>query len=359
MYNVATADSALVIVVFSKSGQNVGTFTKKLGGLHTSYASFNMDLSSLSTMPDSVIVAFTSSYTVMSGAKGPLGSTLIVDSVSFTGVTNQPTGFDGDFETWSDSTMNIPASWYLENGDQSIAGVSRTTDAHKGTYAVQLKTYSGLSSSSSNTKIARPGYISTGYYDNNCGSNCVPRGGQPYTQQIDTLSFYYKYTPSGNDSALVSVNLKKSGTAIGWYSATLYAASGWTYVTIPIANGTIPDSVVVSAQSSYYGDSAISYVGSTLILDNIEFKSQSLASIFNAKADKSVNIYPNPASDAIQISGLTANAAIEISDVNGKLFLSKKVNPAEMVSLSTLPLGVYLVKIDTGSAVVERKLVKK
>ncbi|MDR3705044.1 MAG: T9SS type A sorting domain-containing protein [Paludibacteraceae bacterium] len=356
-YNVATADSALIIVAFSKAGSNIGTYSKKIGGIHSSYTLFNLTFSpALTQTPDSVIFAATSSYSVMSNKSGPIGSTLVIDSVSFTGAASQPTAFNGSFETWADSTVSVPSGWYLDNGNESITGVHKTTTAYKGSAAVELKTYLGKMN---NQKAARPGYISTGYYTDNCGGNCTQHGGQPFTNQIDTLAFYYKYTPSGSDSAQVTVNLKKSGSSIGWYSAILHSASSWTYVEIPVANITVPDTVIINAQSSYYADSLVSFVGSDLIVDNIQFKSQPLAAIFNVKADNSVNIYPNPTSDAIQITGINGKATIQVSDINGKVFLTKQVTSPETVSLSSLPQGAYLVQIATDNGIVQRKLVKK
>ena len=356
-YNVASADSALIIVIFSKSGSNIGTYTKKIGGVHSSYTLFDFTFSpALTQTPDSVIFAAASSYTVMSSTGSHIGSTLVLDSVSFTGVTSQPTNFNGDFETWVDSTTYVPSSWYLENGNQSITGVHKTTTAYKGSAAVELKTYLGQMN---NHKAARPGYISTGYYTDNCNGNCVEHGGFPFTNQIDTLAFYYKYAPSGKDSAVVNVNFKKNGSNVYGSGVILHAASSWTYKEIPFNIGQSPDSVIVDIQSSYYADSLVSFVGSTLIVDNVQFKSQPLAAIFNVKADNSINIYPNPTSDAIQVTGINGKATIQVTDINGKVFLTKQVTSIETVSLSTLPQGVYLVKITTDNGVVQRKIVKK
>lgn len=373
MYNEASADSALVIVVFSKAGQNIGTYTQKIGGIHSTYTPFNVDCSSLGDTPDSVIVAFASTYKIMSDEAGLVGGTLYVDSVSFTGVASQPAALNGSFESWADSTVNVMPNWYTQGHGESLTGVKRTTNAYGGQYALELRTYAGTSDNGS--PKAMPGYLSTGYYDSNCNGNCTQHGGVPYSQELDTLCFFYKYSPSGNDSAQVSVNLKQGGSSVSWHSVYLSAASNWAYVEVPIApiiilnpsnskinklGIVVPDTVIVTIQSSVYADSAVSFVGSTLIVDNMYFKSQLLSALPNVKADNAANIYPNPASDAITITGVDGPAAVSIMDISGKtIFAKSNVAQGQSVSVASLPQGVYLVKIETSGGSIEKKLVKK
>lgn len=269
-YNVATADSGTILVAFSKGGLNIGSYFFNIGGIKNDYTLFHFTfIPALSETPDSVIFAALSCKLVNGEPLGVPGSTLLIDSVSFTGVSSQPTLMNGDFESWQTQTSILPDSWYLDGGQE--VGVYQTTDAVEGQYAIELKTYLG---NTNNHPAARAGRISTGYYPNNCNDNCNELGGYPFSNQNDTLTFYYKYNPSGSDSATVSLNFKKDGANIGWGGIKLLASSTFQYKEIPFNVGQTPDTVIIDIQSSSWNDTLLSFIGSDLIVDAIHFKSQ-------------------------------------------------------------------------------------
>ena len=201
-YNVATGDEALIFAVFSKGGVNIGTYLYPIGGLHNDYVEFNLTFDPpLSQTPDEVIFAATSSN-IMVKESGVAGSVLILDDVSFTGVTSQPAMMNGDFELWDSQTVYKPTNWYVDGESTSV---KRTTDAVKGDYAIELTTY--LGTNQNNNPRAYAGQIGTGYYPRNCGGNCNELGGFPFKNQIDTLAFWYKYTLSADAGSLFSAPL--------------------------------------------------------------------------------------------------------------------------------------------------------
>ena len=226
---------------------------------------------------------------------------LKLDSVSFTGVTSQPALFNGDFETWQSTTINKPANWFFENNNNNMTGGAyKTTDAKAGNYAIELTTYIGQHNN--NNPVARGGQISTGWYPNNCNGNCYEQGGYPFSKQIDTLAFWYKYVPWGNIVADVNLSFKKNYNNIGNAGTNLVASANYQYVEIPFNVGQIPDSVIVDIQSSDWNDSLLSYVGSDLKIDEIHFKSQPLnTGIFNYENENEISIYPNPTSEKITV----------------------------------------------------------
>jgi hypothetical protein len=276
-YNQSTADTATIIVTFSKAGVNVGTYFIPLSGLHSSYALFNYTFyPALTVTPDSVIFCPLSCKIDpnQQSPTGPAGSTLIIDSVSFTGVASQPAMFNGDFESWQSQTLYKPNDWYSESGNGQ--GINRTTDKVKGTYAIELTTFSGTRN---NSPAAEPGNISTGYYPSNCSGNCYQQGGFPYSKQSDTLSFYYKYAPTSGDTGQIHLNFKKNGSTIWMYSYFIQASANYQLVQIPFNMGQTPDTVIINIQSSVWNHTSLSYVGSVLKIDEFYFKSQPLSTI--------------------------------------------------------------------------------
>jgi len=77
------------------------------------------------------------------------------------------------------------------------------------------------------------------------------------------------------------------------------------------------------------------------------------------KATNAYVIYPNPVSESFQINGIDEVVTIKLIDVSGRTMLSKQVFGNEQIFVSSLPKGLYIVKIYTNKGGVERKLVKK
>lgn len=77
--------------------------------------------------------------------------------------------------------------------------------------------------------------------------------------------------------------------------------------------------------------------------------------------DETTNIafYPNPVSDAIQVTGVEGKASLTLLDINGKLILNKEVANNEAISVSSLAQGIYLLKIVTANGTMQKKLIKK
>jgi M6 family metalloprotease-like protein len=72
---------------------------------------------------------------------------------------------------------------------------------------------------------------------------------------------------------------------------------------------------------------------------------------------KEAHIYPNPANDVLNIT-LAEAKSVEIYDMLGKLVLSE-VNPDSRMDITSLPQGVYVVKIFTDNNCYTEKFIKK
>jgi uncharacterized repeat protein (TIGR02543 family) len=62
-------------------------------------------------------------------------------------------------------------------------------------------------------------------------------------------------------------------------------------------------------------------------------------------ADSKLRLYPNPAGAQFTIGGLNGAKTLSLSDLTGKLIISRPVNEGETVSVVSLPKGIYIVKI--------------
>ena len=77
----------------------------------------------------------------------------------------------------------------------------------------------------------------------------------------------------------------------------------------------------------------------------------------NPSVQPNCKIYPNPAINAFQLTGIEGTATITLTDVSGRLLLSKDVTTNETVSVSTLPNGIYLAAIKSNNTKKTEKLI--
>ncbi len=358
---IASPDSALIVVNFKKNGISIGTFPFTLYGTHSSYTLFSFPFPILPMNPDTVQFA-----AIASDFKDNIfipGSMLLIDSVSFTGVTSQPANFNGDFENWSSVTLNRPNNWYLGGGGPNNAiGVFQTTDKYAGTYAVELKTYLGDRCNGGNNNChpaAQGGYISTGYYLNNCmGPNCE-RGGSPFSNQIDTLCFYYKYAPSGVDTGWANMYFKKLGNNVMNYGKLLKTSATYSYVEVPFNTMNPIDTVIVSFQSSLSQDTLLSFIGSDLKIDEAHFKSQPLITgIKTFDVAAGIKLFPNPSNDGnFVVSNVQSYDLVRVYNIYGQEVNASIKKEADYAKIKIETPGAYFVTVNARGKITTLKVI--
>jgi hypothetical protein len=345
--NIPAGDTALILVFFKQGGTLVSMDFGKFTGVNSTYTPFTMTLSiPISANPDSVIIGAASSNAFT--WQGIPGSMFQLDNISFTGVTSQPALLNGSFESWDPHTIYLPAQWAVD-GDT----IFRTTDAHSGTYALELKTY--LSEDNFvNSEMATNGTMPP---------NSGPVGGQPYSQMNDTLYGWYKYTPAGTDNANILINLTQTGTNVGGGNLTLVPAPSYTFFQLPISASVQPDTMLIQFRSSS-GNPSFSNVGSTLKVDDIYLQSSPLTSPFSWNALGPVQLSPNPAAGgSCLLEWSTRSAApvtVTVADISGRIISCDVTAAGEkrfVIDTAVMSKGAYVVTLEQGGSRVSKKLV--
>ncbi|MCW3077291.1 MAG: hypothetical protein JWO32_1900 [Bacteroidetes bacterium] len=261
--NIVGNDSAIFIVMFKKNGAMVGSYIYKFFVSKTNYTFFNPTFSpALTITPDTMMIACASSNAFLNSGYNA-GNSIQIDSIALKGVVSQPALLNGNFENWTSLSNYKLNGWGLE-GD-----FTRSTDFYSGSYALELQTQ-GPSFGNNNLSAGR---AHTGTYS---FSNTI-QGGTPYSTQIDTLVFFYKYLPADPvDSARFFLNFKKNGVTLPAQTYKLLNISAsYKQVVIPFNVGQAPDTMVMSFESSKWPTQS-SYIGSDLKIDNLYLKSQRL-----------------------------------------------------------------------------------
>ena len=360
---IASPDTGRIIIMFKHSGVDTAMYFFPLYGTHSTYTPFSFAFNPpLPSTPDTVIFAILSSDPMYKSIDRN-GSMLLIDSVSFTGAVSQPALFNGDFELWQTQTFIKLDNWYVNGGGNGSNGVVQTTDKKAGNYAVELQTYLGDKCGNNGNNChpaAQGGYISTGYYINNCmGPNCMG-GGNPFTNQIDTLAFYYKYAPVGNDTAQCMINFKKNGINVSGSGIQLYTpASTYQYVKIGFNTMNPIDSVIVGFQSSSWRDSALTFIGSDFKIDEVHFLSQPLTTgikIFDASVG--IKIFPNPSNDGnFVVSNVQTFDLVRVYNVYGQEVNAAITKEADYAKVQIANPGAYFVIINARGKITTLKVI--
>lgn len=118
-------------------------------------------------------------------------------------------------------------------------------------------------------------------------------------------------------------------------------------------NAYITEMVVTPANMLYaYGDS---YNGSSTTYLLYKADLNTLGVEENSKAT-SVNVYPNPSSDFLQLSNLDETTGFNIYSMEGKLLQNGAVVPGDKINIVGLNSGMYLLQLSQGTTF---KFVKK
>ena len=239
--------------------------------------------------------------------------------------------------------------------------VEKVTPGQSGTYAVKLKNVIGTITATFPVNF-------TGNLDTVPGTIMPVNAegvGLGITERIGTFSGYYKFTqgaPGGSqtlDTALIMVAVTKwneqteEPDSIGGGFITIYQnASGFTAFNINLMYAdatTIPDTVYFFMASSF---TQKRFPGTELIVDNLSF-----TGITGNKIPlfaKSVQVYPNPATEQMHIKNLPESAShIQVRDYTGKI---RSITPVSSGSANVityeLVTGVYFYSILDAEGVV-------
>ncbi|RCW92820.1 LamG-like jellyroll fold domain-containing protein [Winogradskyella arenosi] len=65
----------------------------------------------------------------------------------------------------------------------------------------------------------------------------------------------------------------------------------------------------------------------------------------------SISLYPNPASDYVQVSGMTANERFSIYNILGSKMFQGTASNNDKIEVSNFPKGVYIIKFENGNTI--------
>lgn len=242
------------------------------------------------------------------------------------------------FELWEtmDYAYQEPDGWstdneiVLRNADQVL--VTPSEDAYNGDYAAQAQT--GQFGTS-----PLPAFLSVGAF--NAYDNNLPREPIPYNYTPAYLEGYYKYSPVEDDTATIGAFFYKDGNLIGEdYIDIGEETNVYTNFYVDINLSDTPDEMMIMVFSG-------NIAGSTLLVDEVKLTDE-ITSIATTGTDSGFNIFPNPATNQVNIeqSGDSQPERILVKDISGQL-IARYDGPQQQLDVSEYQPGQYLIIIET------------
>jgi hypothetical protein len=267
----------------------------------------------------------------------------ILASISFN-ASSQSIPNNG-FETWA---TNPPTPFETAESWAGGPSISKSTNAHSGSFAIQLQTAVFTNPNTSETDTI-PGNAFTGTPGAGPGMPGTP--GFAFTNRPDSLTGWYTFSPVGNDVNEIRVTLSR------WDALTLQReeiansvfscnpSDIYTRFSFPIQynNSNTPDTASIEIRSSNSPMEA-PVLGSILLVDDLEFTTADQTGFSLIETSPSFRIFPNPANDFLNISSKN-NAEMKIINAVGQTMESIQLNSNSIIRISTskYPNGIYFI----------------
>lgn len=271
----------------------------------------------------------------------------LISGVSF--ISNAQIG-NPDMETWSGNDLGtwFDLNQYIGFGVPQTV-FQETTGVPSGTYAARLKTV--------NCQVC-PSLLPGSTAADTIIPGLITQDG-PYVGMPDSLVFYYKYVPSGVDTAIVNFSVSKAGVTQGDANFYLLAAPSWTRVALPVSyigSAQTSDSLDIAFASSYINAPKI---GSEFYIDNITLVGGP-AGINDLANQVEVNVFPNPANSLLTIDVTSTRAKnFVVYDMAGKRITSFNLTDlTNTLDISSLDNGTYIYSVsdENGFALKQGKI---
>jgi Zn-dependent metalloprotease len=346
-FNVSSAAtcSMPVTMTFTNSSTNAQTYSWDFG-----------DGGTITTASPSHTYTAAGTYTVTLVATGCSGSsTNTATHVVTVGSTGAALPLVEGFE----SGLSLPTGWTASTSTDAAVWQVQSTVAKTGSNCIGFNNCSG----DGNTDMTgTTDYFYTNNYDFSSASSMV-------------MTFDVAYAPGYYQGTTYSDQLKVSvSTDCGTTWTQLYSKSGTTLATAPtytITNTTCWSPTAaqwrnesITLPSSVYGQSNVMFSfenisgwGEWVYIDNINITGTTGVAIQGVNG---VSAYPNPAKNEFTLSSDKLINSVNVTDMLGNILLVEKpIAKIMQVDISSLPAGVYFVRVSTEEAQGLIKLVKE
>lgn len=260
-------------------------------------------------------------------------------------------------------SYDVPNGWGTMNNTTAMASVYTAT---KGTPGSPGTSYLKLTSKTVSTAVVN-GIAISGVLDS---MTMTPKSGFAYNMRPANFTGKWQHMIYGNSQGSVKVTLTlwDSGLSQRVIVATANQnlsgmAMSWANFTIPFTytDGNNPDTCIIVLKASGSAPTNNDY----LWVDNLAFSGTVTGIENHGSFVTNMVVFPNPSTETINVNlNLTSSqkVSIELTDITGKLILSKDLGTLtgeskQTLNINSISKGTYLVRVITGSGIEVRKIV--
>lgn len=235
-----------------------------------------------------------------------------------------------------------------------------TSDAHAGLKALEMRNAYYYTSGQKITGSAR---VSENDSDYAAFSSLIS-----LTQQPVNFTFYYKFLPAGNDTAVAMLYLYDSNSnPVGEAIIEITSASStYTLASKPVtyytSNNPLPFFATVEFTTAKYGST--STFGTRFLVDDVNLAQLATGIWTHDLKNNGIRCFPNPAEKQLTIQldetiTTDQNIKVQITDVSGKLIQRTTLTGnTTIIDTKELDKGLYAVTIITPSKTYHSKFFK-
>jgi len=149
---------------------------------------------------------------------------------------------------------------------------------------------------------------------------------------------------------------------------TFYSNADWTvaidqeWLTVNVNEGTGGTTLLFTAEANTTGEPRSAIV--TITFPGIKATSITITIIQEVSTvgiaeltDRKIVLYPNPTRDFLLLNSVVADAMVYIFDLTGKMLVQEQIE-GNKINISSLPKGVYTLRIDNKTGTIVKKFVK-
>jgi len=260
---------------------------------------------------------------------------------------------NNSFEEWENDE---PVNWFSSNAEDYPTLVTRTDDAHSGSFALKIESQQ------------INGNLFIGYINNGADGN-----GTPVSERYEALNLYYKLmknTVSTYFWAIVSIRAGEE--SIGGGAVSIFdAQDNFTHLSVPImyVDERVPDNVTIFF---WVGDAQLDPAagGSFAVIDDVSFgdvQTDVENDVNNPTAFKLEQNFPNPFNPSTKIKYTVPasgeKVTLKVYNVLGNELATlvddvKSAGAYEVnFNASSLTSGTYFYKLQTGNLVETKKMI--
>lgn len=180
-------------------------------------------------------------------------------------------------------------------------------------------------------------------------TGAVKISGKAITLAVNTTGLNIGYATGSSATFNITSNTDWTiSTDQSWLSAFPASGTGNKMITLTAQANTLPNNRTATVKASGLG----------VPMQTIQVI-QSVSTAIKDEDAEHFLVYPNPFTDGINIRGIKTRVVLSLTDLTGRVLLTKITEGDTFIGTSSLPTGIFILKIVTGNNIMKQILVKR